>query len=128
MYSFNDAIRRAEAYAEAGADAIFIEAPSSIEEIEKIPKLLPGIHLVINMVEGSEKTPLLDLNDIKSMGYSLILYPISMLLASIKWMKFVLKTLKQDGSTKLAEEYMSSFSEMFQTVDLQYYRNLEKNF
>lgn len=128
VYSFNDAIRRAEAYAEAGADAIFIEAPRSIEEIEKIPKLLPGIHLVINMVEGSEKTPLLDLNDIKSMGYSLVLYPISILLASIKWMKFVLKTLKQEGSTKLAEEYMSSFSEMFQTVDLQYYRNLEKNF
>ena len=64
VYSFNDAIRRAEAYAEAGADAIFIEAPCSIEEIEKIPKLLSGIHLVINMVEGSEKTPLLDLNEI----------------------------------------------------------------
>jgi len=79
----DDALRRAEAYHEAGADLLFIEAPQSETELRAIAKRFQGIPLVANMVEDG-KTPILSAADLGALGCRLILFPISSLLATTR--------------------------------------------
>ena len=69
------ALDRAETYLEAGADILFIEAPQNIETIQSIARCFSGrVPLLINMIEGG-KTPLLSLEELKQLGFSLVIYP-----------------------------------------------------
>jgi 2,3-dimethylmalate lyase len=79
----DEAIRRAEAYVRAGADAIFIEAPESAEEMEKIGRASIGAPLVSNQLHGG-KTPILPQAQLKEMGFSAAIYPTAGLFAAAK--------------------------------------------
>jgi len=81
-----DALDRAQAYKEAGADVIFVEAPRTVEEMQKICKVIKAPHLA-NMVEGGGKTPILPLPKLKEIGYKIVIYPASAWMASIKAMR-----------------------------------------
>jgi 2-methylisocitrate lyase-like PEP mutase family enzyme len=69
------ALDRAESYAEAGADMLFVEAPQSLEDIRVIMARLSGkVPLMANMVEGG-KTPLMPADELERLGYSLVIFP-----------------------------------------------------
>ena len=71
---FDRAVTRAAAYRDAGADVLFVEAPKTRAELQRIPPALGGIPLVANMVEGG-KTPPLAANDLEAVGFSLVIFP-----------------------------------------------------
>ena len=83
----DEALKRARLYAEAGADMIFVEAPQSVDELKTISDKLSDISLLVNMVEGG-KTPVLPFEDLKEMGFTIVLYPTSSIRA-------VARTLQQ---------------------------------
>ena len=122
-----DALDRAKAYEEAGADVIFVEAPRNIDEMKRISS---AIHapLVANMVEHGGKTPILAAQDLKRLGYKMAIYPCSLWMASIKSMQELLLVLKKDGMTNRFASKMVSFQEMFELVDLSGYVSLERKY
>ena len=80
---FDEAIRRSQLYAEAGAELLFVEAPESDEQLEQIPKEFKGqdVLTVANMIEGSPKTPYHSPQELQEMGYNIGLYCVGSLLA-----------------------------------------------
>jgi 2,3-dimethylmalate lyase len=78
---YDEALRRARMYADAGADVLFVEAPGDREQIERIPADLAGHRLLFNWVEGG-KTPEVSLDRLAEIGYDLVILPISGLLAA----------------------------------------------
>jgi len=71
---FERAVARAAAYRDAGADILFVEAPKTRDELQRIPRALKGTPLIANMVEGG-KTPPLGAADLEAMGFSLVIFP-----------------------------------------------------
>ena len=93
----DEALRRAEAYAKAGADMLFIESPESQEEMHRIGSAF-DLPLVANMVEKG-RTPVLTRPELEAMGYKLAIFPVTALLAAVKSMSDVYATFKQQGSS-----------------------------
>ncbi len=91
------AIERARAYAEAGADMTFVEAPLTKEEMARIPKEVPVPQLA-NMVEGG-KSPLLDGDELVAMGFKIALFANCVLRAGVKGIQTILDALRQEGTT-----------------------------
>jgi 2-methylisocitrate lyase-like PEP mutase family enzyme len=121
---FSAAIDRASAYLEAGADVIFVEAPTSETEIAEIAKRLPGWKL-INMFEGG-KTPLLPVSRLEALGYSLVIIPSDTQRAAIKAMQRVLAAITRDGSAASMRGDMVSFKEREAIVDTAAYLDRDK--
>ncbi len=90
-----EAIDRANRYADTGADMIFVEAPQSVEELEFLPKKIQA-PLMVNMVEGG-RTPILPPEDLAAMGYRLIIWPDTAIAAATRGMQLALETLKKEG-------------------------------
>lgn len=125
---FDDAIERARAYAAAGADILFVEAPRTVDEMKKVAELLPDTPLLVNIVDGGGKTPVLPAVDLEKMGFKVAIYPASAWMAAIKAIQSVLAELKQKGDTTGFSDHMVSFKEMFEVVGLPHYQELEKKF
>jgi len=85
VYNLDEALRRGERYARAGADGIFIEAPESIEELETIGRTL-DMPLMANMLEGG-RTPILKPTDLEELGFRMAVYGISLLMRATKAMR-----------------------------------------
>ena len=79
VIDMDEALARGNAFLEAGADLLFIEAPQSLEELRRIAETFKGAKLVANMVEDG-KTPYLTVAELKAMGFALAIYPVSSLL------------------------------------------------
>lgn len=110
------AIDRAAAYAEAGADLTFVEAPTSREEMAAITSGLP-LPQVANMVYGG-KTPLLPRTELATLGFSMVLYANAALQAAMKAMDEVLRQLHRDGEiSREAAELLASFEVRQRMVD-----------
>ncbi len=120
------AIERGKAYFEAGADVIFIEAPQSKEELVKIAEALPNIPLVANMIEGG-KTPELTTKELQEMGYKIVFFPVSSLLAVTQTIMDCFQHLKENGTTRYLQNLVS-FKEFEQIIDVPKYRNLEQSY
>jgi len=123
---FDDAMERAAAYIEAGADMIFVEAPRSREQIAEIPKRL-GVPQFINIV-ASGLTPMLGLGELEKMGYSMVLYANTALQASIAGMQKVLGHLKAHGSLDGVSNQLASFEERQRIVSKPHFDDLEKKY
>ena len=123
---YDKAIERGHAYMEAGADMIFIEAPTSVEEIEKIAKDLPYPKL-INMFHGG-KTPLVAANRLGELGYSLVIIPSDTQRAAIKAMQDTLAAIARDGHSGGLEDRMVSFNEREQIIGTPDYLELDKRY
>jgi len=109
------AVERAQAYAAAGADVIFIEAPVSMEQIEAIARRVPQPKL-INMFQGG-KTPLVPVARLKTLGYQIVIIPSDLQRAAIRAMDDVLTAIARDGSSAALAERMASFTEREAVVD-----------
>ena len=121
---FPAAIDRAAAYVEAGADVIFVEAPTSESEIAEIARRLPGWKL-INMFEGG-KTPLLPVPRLQALGYHLVIIPSDAQRAAIKAMQRVLAAIAKDGSAASVRGDMVTFKEREALVDTAAYLDRDK--
>lgn len=106
----DEALRRAEAYARAGADVLFIESPESVEEMRTIGQAF-DVPLLANMVEGG-RTPLMGCDDLLSLGYKLAIFPVTALLAATHAMEAVYQSLKGQGSSAQLTQPLSSFSSL----------------
>ncbi|MGY1827072.1 isocitrate lyase/PEP mutase family protein [Blastococcus sp. SYSU DS0541] len=123
-----DAIARARAFAEAGADVLFVEAPTSAEDIARIAEELRGTApLLFNWAEGG-RTPPLTYQRIAELGFSLVLYPIGTLLAATAGMRSLLDVLKRDGVPTSALDALPSFGEFTDLVGLPEIQELEQRF
>jgi 2-methylisocitrate lyase-like PEP mutase family enzyme len=109
------ALERAAAYLEAGADMIFVEAPTTEDEIADIAKRLPGYKL-INMFHGG-KTPLLPVSRLQELGYHVVIIPSDTQRAAIRAMQRVLAAIARDGSAGAMIGDMASFKEREAVVD-----------
>src|SRR5690606_20434348 len=96
-HGLDEALRRGEAFAEAGADVIFIESPESVEEMARIGRTFDK-PLVANMVEGG-RTPMVDAKQLAELGYTLAIYPATGFLAMGAALKSVYGHIKETGSS-----------------------------
>jgi 2-methylisocitrate lyase-like PEP mutase family enzyme len=112
---FSAALDRAAAYREAGADMIFVEAPTTKAQIAEIAKSVSGWKL-INMFEGG-KTPLLPASRLEALGYHLVIIPSDTQRAAIKAMQRVLTAIARDGSSASMRNDMVTFKEREALVD-----------
>lgn len=115
---FEQSIARSQEYIKAGADIIFIEAPQDLNQLEKIPKLITDVPLLINMLEGG-KTPILSQKDLTQMGYKLIAYPVTTLFIALKATQVALENLLSTGIP--SQENMLSFPNYKKLVELDKY-------
>jgi 2-methylisocitrate lyase-like PEP mutase family enzyme len=94
----DEALRRAELYARAGADILFVESPESLEEMRAIGERF-DLPLVANMVERG-RTPVLSRAELEGLGYRLAIFPVTALLAAVKAMGEAYAHLARTGSSK----------------------------
>jgi 2-methylisocitrate lyase-like PEP mutase family enzyme len=104
----DDAIERARMACDTGVDALFVEAPESVAELEAIARALPGITLVANMVETG-KTPLLTPKELADLGFALIVSPLSMLFSAVAAMQEALAELRAEGTLRAHLDRLVSF-------------------
>ena len=121
-----EAMERAHAFIEAGADATFVEAPVSVEELAAIARDLP-VPQVANMVFGG-LTPSVPQAELARMGFGAVLYANAALQAALKSVREVLDALKQDGSLDAVRERLASFQERQRAVAKDRYDALEARY
>ena len=126
VHGFAEAIQRAQAYVQAGADVIFFEAPASVEEMREVRRLL-SVPLLANMVENG-KTPLLGLKELEQLGYKIAIFPASLIYSATKAVMSTLSDLKTHGTTKMSLANMVDFPTFNQMIGVQQYRDIEKSF
>ncbi len=117
LHGLEEAIRRARIYGEAGADLLFVEAPTSREQLEIIGRELSAWPLVANMVEGG-KTPLLNVDELAELGFSLILFPGSITRTVTGVARSLLQNLADIGTTEEMIDIMATFDEVNDLVGL----------
>lgn len=123
---FDDALKRAQAYVDAGADVIFFEAPQSVEEMKKVAQVIK-VPLLANMVEKG-KTPFLTGQTLEEIGYKIAIYPVSTLYAATKAMQNLLETIKKDDTTMTYLDKMVEFPVFNEMIGVGQARTLEKTF
>jgi 2-methylisocitrate lyase-like PEP mutase family enzyme len=108
----DEATRRARAFADVGADAVFVEAPESIAEMERVRAALPPeVTLVANMLEGG-RTPVRPLGALAAAGYRLVVVPLGGLLAAAHALSALYTALRRDGTTGALRERMTGFADL----------------
>lgn len=117
------AIRRSRAYAAAGADLIFVEAPRTDAELAALPGAIPA-PLLVNMTEGG-RTPLHAAADLEQMGYKVALFPNSLMRAALQAGREVLQTLHASGQTTTVLSRLASWETRQNLVRLPDYEALE---
>ena len=123
-----EAIKRGNAYAEAGADLIFIEAPRTREDIIRLVKEIQA-PISINLFDAVSggKTPLIDIDELKEMGVARVSIPVGPLFAAVKGMMNYLDVIK-DGIAEGRNDLVVPFAEFEELVGFNKYRELEKKF
>ena len=112
----DDALDRGKAYRDAGADVLFVEAPQSTAELERVAITFQGVPLLVNLAAGG-KTPILSPKDLHDMGYRIALFPVDTLLAAAKAIADVLAHLRRTGTTApLYAQHMMPFAEFLRFI------------
>jgi 2,3-dimethylmalate lyase len=110
----DEAIARVEAARAAGADASFVEAPASLEELREIGRRSPAPN-VANMIEGG-KTPVLPKEQLVDLGFQLILYPLTGLFAAAHAIESMYRQLKADGTTLGDADRLVTFADFNELI------------
>jgi 2,3-dimethylmalate lyase len=121
------AIERARLYREAGADALFIEAVTSEAEAEAVARAFPGVPLLFNWAEGG-KTPPISLDRLKALGYRIVIFPISTLLAATAAMRGILREIAEAGTPASALRDLPGFGEFLDFIGLPEVREAEQRY
>ncbi len=123
----DEAISRARAAIGVGVDAVFVEAPESIEELEQIAAALPGVVRVANMVETG-KTPLLTPAELHDLGFDLIVSPLSGLFSATKALRDTLATLRAKGTLREDLDRLVEFDAFGAIVELDRHFTLDEKY
>jgi 2-methylisocitrate lyase-like PEP mutase family enzyme len=121
------ALGRARCYREAGADALFVEAPQSEEEVTAVAEAFPDVPLLFNWVE-SGKTPPVPLERLKELGFSLIIFPVSALLVATRSIREALARIHVDGSPIGIMDQLVPLGEFMDFIGMPEIRELEERF
>ena len=122
----NDAITRGIAFKKAGADAVFIEAPETKEEMLEIARCVPG-PLVANMLERGV-TPLMAPQELRDLGFDLVVWPLAPLYSVAKSLNEVYTTLRRDGTTVDILDRLMPFDEFNRIVGLEEKYRLDEKY
>ena len=117
-----EAIARGQAFAELGADILFVESPRSDKEMRQICAEIPGVHMA-NLLEGGD-TPILPPDALKEMGYRLAAFPLTLISAAMKGMADALNALKAGRQA----ENILDFAQLRKTVGFNAYYDLEARY
>lgn len=123
----DDAIERGKLYLANGAEALFIEAPQNIGELETIARVFPDTVLIANMIEGG-RTPNLTAKDLENIGFKIVFWPCSALYVITQAFKEAMTVLHETGTTKGYEDKMMHFSDFNRFIGLESYMELEKRY
>lgn len=126
VMGIDEAIKRAKMYQDAGADILFVEAPTSREDLARIPREVPGTHIV-NMVEGG-RTPLIGQDELAAMGFTLIVYANSAMRAAVFAVRRVLGHLQGAGSTVDVVDQLITWDERQSLVQKPMFEALESKY
>ncbi|MBJ6988990.1 methylisocitrate lyase [Devosia sp. MC521] len=118
------AIARAKLYVEAGADAIFPEALTTIDMFRDFAKAMPGVKLLANMTEFG-RTPYQTASEFEALGYSMVIWPVSSLRVANKAQEKLYATIKRDGGTKAMLSEMQTRQELYDVIGLHDYEALD---
>ena len=125
----DEAIRRGNAYAEAGADLIFVEAPRTVEQIERIVteiKAPVSVNLMDAVVGG--KTPLVSIDTLRKLGVARVSIPVGPLFAAVRGMREYLDAIKGDRIAEGRTELVVPFAEFKSLVGFDAFRDLERRY
>jgi 2-methylisocitrate lyase-like PEP mutase family enzyme len=127
--SLDDAIERVKRAADVGVDALFVEAPQSVDEMAAISAALTplGLPLVANMIEKG-RTPMLSPDELHDLGFDLIVSPLSLLFAATKAMQTMAAVLASAGTTRDHLDELVAFDSFTGLVDLDAHYALETRF
>jgi len=123
----DEAISRARAAIGVGVDAVFVEAPESLEELERIAAALPGVVRVANMVETG-KTPLLTPAELHDLGFDLIVSPLSGLFSATKALRDTLALLRTKGTLRDDLDRLVEFDAFGAIVELDRHFTLDEKY
>jgi 2,3-dimethylmalate lyase len=110
VLGLDEALRRGHAYLAAGADALFLEAPRSVEEMERIGREFSGVPLVANIVEGG-KTPAIPVAELAGMGFTIVLFANFLMRAMLRAGQDALEHLATEGETDSYTDRLLSWSD-----------------
>lgn len=116
-YGIDEAIARGRAYAEAGADALFVEAPRTVDELARVGRELAGVPLVVNVVEGG-KTPQLGLAEYAELGFGVVLFANYLMRSMHLAGQEALAHLREHGETASRAGRMASWSQRQELFNL----------
>ncbi|WP_346900567.1 methylisocitrate lyase [uncultured Roseibium sp.] len=119
------AVARARLYIEAGADAIFPEALTSVEMFKEIRAALPGVKLLANMTEFG-RTPALTAQEFQDLGYDMVIWPVSSLRVANKAQERLYRALARDGATTSMLDDMQTRQELYDTIGLNAFEALDQ--
>lgn len=119
------AIARAKAFRDAGADVLFVEAPRTVADIEQVAAELAGTPLLFNWVEGGRSTAI-TLDRVRELGFALVIFPVSTLMAATAAMRGVLTQLRETGSTD--GPALEPFESFLDVIGLPEVREVEQRF
>jgi 2-methylisocitrate lyase-like PEP mutase family enzyme len=121
------AIARARLYREAGADMLFVEAPQSEGEIESVARDLADVPLLFNYAEGG-KTPAVGYDVLRGLGFSVVIFPLSALLAATAAIRALLAQIKTDGTPVNALSSLVGFADFLEFIGMPEVDELEQRF
>ena len=123
---WDDTLRRCDAYVAAGADMLFVEALRSPEQALSLTQRF-DLPLMYNFVETG-KSPLLPVAELERLGFKLVIYPVSTLLATVRAVSDTLRELRQRGTTAHLLDSMATLHEAFETVGLSSFLELDARY
>ena len=126
-HGLDDALRRARAYREAGADMLFVEALEGVEEIELVARELADVPFLFNWVEGG-RTPPLPYERLAELGYALVIFPIGALLAATAAVQRYLGAVRRAGSPLAVLDDLPGFDAFLDVIGLAEIGELERRF
>jgi carboxyvinyl-carboxyphosphonate phosphorylmutase len=121
------ALRRGRMYREAGADVLFIEALTSEAEAEEAVRAFPGVPLLFNWAEGG-KTPPISLDRLRELGYRIVIFPLSTLLAATGAMRRILLQIAQAGTPAAVIREFPTFAEFVDFIGLPQVHQAEQRY
>jgi 2-methylisocitrate lyase-like PEP mutase family enzyme len=125
--SLDDAIARARAAIQIGVDAIFVEAPQSVEELAAIADATPGVVRVANMIEGG-RTPLLTPGELHELGFDLVVTPLTALMSAAHAIQEAFAILAREGTMRDHRDRLVEFTEFGWVVEMARHQALDAQY
>ena len=127
VYDLDEALRRGEAYLNAGADVLFVEAPETPEEIRKIAETFRGTPLILNQIIGG-KTPRMTAAEAEKLGFKIIIYPDVMCFGASVMLRRACDRIMETGQSWDAIPDVVDSRGLFTTMGMEWWRERERHY